>query len=154
MASPYEYPSTIAIRLPLRSASVRSRDVAASPRDEDQPVLEIGLREEQRALALGVLPRRGAAVELAAEQGGRELRGVDDCRAGLDADAAKAGLDEVERKARLPGSLVNGDHAVDTRRNCVVCADTATDSAASDSTKGSRTQPLAATASPIAGRTS
>ena len=133
MASPYRLPLDDRDALAFEISESRGRDVP--PRRATRTSrFSIGLRKEQRPLARGVLPRRGAAVELAAEQRRRELRGVDNRRTGFDPDAAEACLDEVERKARLPGSLVNGDQAVDTRRSSVVCADTASDAAASEST--------------------
>ena len=46
--------------------------VAALPPDEDQPVLEIRLRVNQRAFAFRVPPEGRASVELAAQQCGRQ----------------------------------------------------------------------------------
>ena len=93
------------MRLPRRSRQLRRGDVAAAAADEDQPVLEIGLREQQRPLPRGVLPRRGAALERPLEQRRRELRGADDGRGRGEADPAERRFDQVEREARLSGSV-------------------------------------------------
>ena len=68
---------------------------------QHEPVFEIRLREEQRALADRILPRCGAAVKDPGEQRRAELRCADDDRLGGDVGAAERRFDEVEREAPL-----------------------------------------------------
>lgn len=79
--------------------------IAASPCDEHESILQIGLGEEQHAFALGVLPHGRAAVELAGEKRRRELPGVDDRRLRAETDSAERGLDQVDCKTRLSGRV-------------------------------------------------
>ena len=79
--------------------------VGALPPDEHEPVLEVRSGIEELPLALGVPPERGAAVEPAVQQRGRQRAVRDDGRLGLDSHALERRVDEIDREPGLPGHI-------------------------------------------------
>ena len=89
--------------LPAERRERLRRDIRPLSADQNQPVLEIRLGEHQRPLALRILPCRRAAIEPIADERVRKGAGIDDGGGGAETDTAQAGLDEIQRHARVPG---------------------------------------------------